>query len=142
MSKNLTYMQQGIVKEKTPEEIIGELLEGVDELEKETTQFDFLSKKQAESENEYKKEYAKLYLLNKHHGDEKQEQKGKGAKTVNEVENKTVIDTADKKLQSDLDKALVDVQKQKIKNCVTKIDVYRSLLSFIKSDKDFSGYQP
>ena len=114
---------------------------GINELTEETKQYEFLCRKQVESENEYKKAYAKQYLVNKNIGDENQEKKGKSGKTINEVENKTIIDTSVQKIQSDLDKALVDVQKQTIKNINTKIDVYRSLLSFIKSDKEFSNYQ-
>lgn len=144
--KNLAYNIKGEFKEKTPEEVVGEMFVLIDKLEKETEKLEFVCNKQVSSEHDYKLSHAKKYLENKMQGDNTIEVKAgrKREKTINDVENKTLVDLSDKRLQSELDKVLVDVQKQRIKNVDKKIEVYRSFLSFMKSDKEYTNnnYQP
>lgn len=110
-----------------PAEINEKLLSLINELGQQNELYSKQYMEYIERYNQYKLEYAKSYLKNK---------AGMGKATINEIDAKTTIETAEYKMNADIAEGLLKATKEKIEAIKIEIDTLRSILSFQKSELD------
>lgn len=109
-----------------PAELQQKLEEKLNELATANEQYKDLYLDYIYKQNEYKKEYSKKYLEIKANSDTKM--------TINELDAKTTIETANLKLNSDIAEAVFKAHREAMSTLKIEIDTLRTLLSYQKAE--------